>query len=227
MKKIFYLLMALPLCFSPVKAQQGSLSFGLGSAYILTPAEFTGSIAGGGYGAHGGLNISGKMKFNLASLPMRLSMQLDYSTFTAEGARRYDINLLDLETFGSLASLGAMSEWYFAEGFFSPYAGAGLTVNSVTMRLRVNGVSNANVSSVSSLNFGFILSAGTEIAAFDSFYLDLCAKYIYYNAFAKDFEEDNERPWYIDELPEQHEQGPVQAVSVTLSAVIPIGKTNK
>ncbi len=227
MKKVFYLFLILPFCFSPVRAQQGSLSFGLGSAYILTPAEFTNSIAGGGYGAHGGLNISGKMKFNLISLPMRLSMQVDYSTFSADGARRFDFNLVDLETFGALASIGAMSEWYFAEGAFSPYLGGGLTVNSVSMDLRVKGISGANLSSVSSLNFGFILSAGTEIAAFESFHLDLCAKYIYYNAFAKDFEEDDERPWYIDELPEEHEQGPVQTVSLTLNAVIPIGKTNK
>ncbi|MGE5401174.1 MAG: outer membrane protein [Ignavibacteriales bacterium] len=165
--------------------------FGGGLTYILGPSSYTGEIdtTGANFGFKSNYHIGGKIKIGLQPLPLRLTGQIIYTSFS--GSRNNVIisptTAIDLETSTNIFTVAFGGEYLFSPEPVSPYATLEVQLNAQgqTVFKRVYPNSTREIDFDSKARWGLGLGAGVDFGVLDQLDLDAGFKLNLVNLFGK------------------------------------------
>lgn len=162
-----------------------------GLTYVVSPSEYRDDpdTLGTTFGLKSNYHLGGKVKVNLAPVPIRITGSIIYTSFS--GSRNNivvsPVLAYDIETSTSLFTVAFGAEYLFSPEPVSPYAGIELQLNSQgsleSKRVFSNGERTTSRDGVT--RFGIGLGAGIDLALLETISLDLGLKLNLVNLFGK------------------------------------------
>ena len=177
-----------------VSAQGISIGATGGLTTITGPESYTNDISEGGAGFSTGAHFGVKGKFSLPLIPLRITGQVLYTKFSADG----EANLIGVPNAASVENelsffvYGVGAEYSFAPGPISPYLGLDLFMTSFGdfKQTYDSGGSTTEITSSGESRTGIGIGGGLEFGLIPMIDIDVSAKYNINNLIGKNDGED-------------------------------------
>ncbi|HEX2982978.1 MAG TPA: outer membrane beta-barrel protein [Ignavibacteriales bacterium] len=168
---------------SQSQAQSFKIGVGGGLTLVQSPDYFD------DYDMSTGYHFGAKAKLGLPLLPIKITGQIYYNTFSGSVEEYEGPDLVNVDYSSSMLIVGAGVEYSLIPGPISPYLGADLFLTSFgDLEAETLGQTFTRNSAESRVGLG--LGAGLDFKLLPMFDIDIAAKYNFYNLMGQEDEEE-------------------------------------